>query len=62
MTAATEKRIKTNIEYLNESQLRKYLASEAISLERGGSKEASAISGVHRNTISAEIKELQYPL
>lgn len=62
MTTETEKRIKTNIEYLNESQLRKYLASEAISLGRGGIKEVSAISGVHRNTISAGIKELQDPL
>lgn len=62
MTAATEKRIKTNIDYLNESQLRKYLASEAISLGRGGIKEVSAISGVHRNTISAGIRELQNPL
>lgn len=59
MTTATEKRIKTNINYLNESQLRKYLASEAISLGRGGIKEVSAISGVHRNTISAGIRELQ---
>lgn len=47
--------------YLNESQLRKYLASEAISLGRGGIKEVSAISGVHRNTISAGIKELENP-
>ncbi|MDE6055158.1 MAG: ISAzo13 family transposase, partial [Lachnospiraceae bacterium] len=62
MTTATEKRIKTNINYLNESQLRKYLASEAISLGRGGIKEVSTISGVHRNTISAGIKELQSSL
>lgn len=62
MTTATEKRIKTNINYLNESQLRKYLASEAVSLGRGGIKEVSAISGVHRNTISAGIRELQDPL
>lgn len=62
MTTATEKRIKTNINYLNENQLRKYLASEAISLGRGGIKEVSAISGVHRNTISAGIRELQDPL
>lgn len=61
MNTETEKRIKTNITYLNESQLRKYLASEAISLGRGGIKEVSAISGVHRNTISAGIRELQDP-
>ena len=47
--------------FLNESQQRKYLASEAISLGRGGIKEVSAISGVHRNTISAGIKELRDP-
>lgn len=62
MTTVTEKRIKTNINYLNESQLRRYLASEAISLGRGGIKEVSAISGVHRNTISAGIRELQEQL
>lgn len=62
MNTETEKRIKTNIKYLNESQLRKYLASEAISLGTGGIKEVSAISGVHRNTISAGIRELQDPL
>lgn len=61
MTESTAIRIKTNIQYLNESQLRKYLASEAISLGRGGIKEVSAISGVHRNTISAGIRELKTP-
>ena len=59
MIESTAIRIKTNIQYLNESQLRKYLASEAISLGRGGIKEVSAISGVHRNTISAGIRELK---
>ena len=58
MNAETEKRMKNNIKYLNESQLRKYPASEAISLGRGGIKGVSAISGVHRNTISAGIREL----
>lgn len=61
MNTATEIRIKTNMSYLNESQQRKYLASEAISIGREGIKEISAISGVHRNTISAGIKELQNP-
>lgn len=60
MIESTATRIKTNIQYLNESQLRKYLASEAISLGRGGIKEVSAI-GVHRNTISAGIRELKAP-
>ena len=45
--------------YLNESQLRKYLASEAIALGRGGIKAVSDISGVHRNTIAAGIKEIK---
>lgn len=61
MTESTAIRIKTNIQYLNESQLRKYLASEAISIGRGGIKEVSAISGVHRNTISAGVRELRAP-
>ena len=59
MIESTATRIKTNIQYLNESRSRKYLASEAISLGRGGIKEVSAISGVHRNTISAGIRELK---
>ncbi len=62
MIESTATRIKTNIQYLNESQLRKYLTSEAISLGRGGIKEVSAISGVHGNTISAGIRELKNPL
>lgn len=61
MNTADAERIKTNIKFLNESQLRKYLASEAISFGRGGISEVSAISGVHRNTISAGIKELKNP-
>ena len=45
--------------WLDENQRRKFLASEAISLGRGGIQKISAISGVHRNTISAGIKELK---
>ena len=41
--------------------MRKYLASEAISLGREGITEVSAISGIHRNTISIGIKELNDP-
>lgn len=52
MTIATEKRIKINI-------LKKYLASEALSLGRGGIKEVSAISGVYRNSILAGSRKLQ---
>ena len=44
--------------WLDESQKRKFLASEAISLGRGGIQEISAISGMHRNTIAAGVKEL----
>lgn len=55
------KKINSMLPFLNESLTRKYLASEAISLGRGGITEISAISGVHRNTISAGIKELQSP-
>lgn len=51
MNTSDAERIKTNIKFLNESQLRKYLASEAISLGRGGISEVSAISGVHRKAV-----------
>ena len=50
--------IKRVLPWLDEDQRRKFLASEAISLGRGGIQEISAISGVHRNTIAAGIKEL----
>lgn len=54
-----ERKIQSFIPYLNESQTRKYLASEAIALGRGGIAQISEISGVHRNTISAGVKELR---
>lgn len=47
--------------WLDENQKRKFLASEALSLGRGGIQEISAISGVHRNTIATGIKELNDP-
>ena len=47
--------------WLDEDQRRKFLASEAISLGRGGIQEISAISGVHRNTIAAGVKEFNDP-
>lgn len=47
--------------WLDENQKRKFLASEAISLGRGGIQEISAISGVHRNTIAAGVSELNDP-
>ncbi len=45
--------------YLNESLKRKYLASEALALGPGGIKTVSSLSGVHRNTISAGIREIK---
>ena len=54
-----QERITTVLPLLNESQKRRYLAAEAISLGHGGIQEISAISGMHRNTISAGIRELQ---
>ncbi|MCK9330991.1 MAG: ISAzo13 family transposase, partial [Candidatus Cloacimonetes bacterium] len=54
----TEKRIKTIVPILNESQKRKYLAAEAESLGRGGVSQISQVLGVSRNTIAAGMKEL----
>ncbi len=59
MDTAIHDRITTVLPLLNESQKRRYLAAEAISLGHGGIKEISAISGMHRNTISAGIRELR---
>jgi hypothetical protein len=58
MTTPLENKIQTILPFLNESLKRKYLASEAIALGKGGIKIISEISGVHRNTIGAGIKEL----
>ena len=60
-TSALEKRIKTNLIYLNESEKRKYLASEACALGRGGIRIVSEISGLHRNSITAGLKEINDP-
>ena len=60
-TSALEKRIKTNLIYLNESEKRKYLASEACALGRGGIRIVSEISGIHRNSITAGLKEINDP-
>lgn len=61
MDKTLSEHIKRVLPWLDEDQKRKFLASEAISLGRGGIKEISAISGVHRNTIAAGIKELSNP-
>lgn len=58
MNTKLSEHINRMLPLLDEDQKRKFLASEAISLGRGGIKEISAISGVHRNTIAAGIKEL----
>ncbi len=57
-TENLSKHIKTMLPLLDESQKRKFLASLALLLGRGGIQQISAISGVHRNTIAAGIKEL----
>lgn len=44
--------------HLDERLKRLYLGAEAESLGRGGIKEISNLTGVHRNTISAGIKDL----
>ena len=59
MNMALKTRIDTVLPILNESQKRRYLAAEAISLGHGGITEISAISGMHRNTISAGIQEIR---
>ncbi len=56
---STANRIKEVIPYLNEHQRRIYLAAEAESLGRGGIRAISDLTGVHRNTISAGLKELR---
>ncbi len=55
----TTRRIKEVIPYLNEHQRRIYLAAEAEALGRGGITAISDLAGVHRNTISAGLKELR---
>lgn len=60
-TENLSKHIERVLPLLDENQKRKFLASEAILLGRGGIQEISAISGMHRNTIAAGIKELNNP-
>ena len=59
MDTTLKARIDSVLPFLNESQKRRYLAAEAISLGRGGITEISAISGMHRNTISAGVREIR---
>ena len=54
----TINRINKILPYLDEHQTRLYLAAESESLGRGGITKISELTGVHRNTISAGIKDL----
>ncbi len=58
LDASTEKRINTIFPRLDERLKRQYLAAEAEALGRGGIKEVSRLTGVHRNTISSGLREL----
>jgi len=58
LDASTEKRINTMLPRLDERLKRQYLAAEAEALGRGGIKEVSQLTGVHRNTISSGLREL----
>ena len=57
-TKINEERIKWMLTILNEPQKRWYCAKEAELLGRGGIKQLSEISGLHRNTISAGLNEI----
>lgn len=50
--------VKKTLPMLNESQKRWFLAIGADLIGRGGVKELSEVSGVHRNTISSGISEI----
>ncbi len=59
MEESTANRIREVLPSLNEHQRRVYLAAEAKALGRGGIKAVSDLTGVHRNTIAAGLKELR---
>ncbi len=59
MEEKTANRIRKVVPSLNEHQRRVYLAAEAEALGRGGIKAVSDLTGVHRNTIAAGLKELR---
>lgn len=59
MDKNTIKRINSILPKLDERLKRQYLAAEAEALGRGGIKEISQLTGVHRNTISSGLKELR---
>lgn len=58
LDASTINRINRMLPRLDERLKRQYLAAEAEALGRGGIKEISSLTGVHRNTISAGMREL----
>lgn len=55
---STKNRIEKMLPHFDERLKRLYLAAEAEALGRGGIAEISGFTGLHRNTISAGIKEL----
>ena len=59
MDKSTIKRINSILPKLDERLKRQYLAAEAEALGRGGIKEISQLTGMHRNTISSGLKELR---
>ncbi|NQT59545.1 MAG: ISAzo13 family transposase [Bacteroidetes bacterium] len=56
---STKNRISKLVPLLTESQRRKYLGLEAVSLGHGGVQEISRLTGASRTTISQGIKELE---
>ncbi len=56
---STKNRISKVVPLLTESQRRKYLGLEAVSLGHGGVQEISRLTGASRTTISQGIKELE---
>jgi len=61
-TTKVIEKIKTVLPYLNETQKRIYLASEALCLGRGGKTLLEKELDVSHNTINKGIKELQSPV
>ena len=58
LDAITRAWVQKTLPMLNEAQKRWFLAIGADLIGRGGVKELSEISGVHRNTISNGISEI----
>jgi len=56
----TEDKIMTMLPKLNERQKRIYLATEAMTLGRGGIKEISILTGISQTTIIKGKKEIEF--